>query len=423
MSDTKPDFRTPGQHDSDRILYSAAYRRLAGVTQVVAVGERQLFHNRLTHSQKVAQLSRRIAQRLNFDTGNADGRDSLGREVDADVAEAAGLAHDMGHPPFGHVAEAALDPLCRAAGTDGYEGNAQTLRIVDKLAWRRTGRGLDLSALTLNGILKYPWLSDHSNAASKKWGAYKTEETAFKRARDGDHSTEQGIEAAVMDWADDISYAVHDMEDFLRAGFIRLDRLKNNPAERAEFVALANEELANKADWDASSAESTFDELIELVPVPLDAIGTNSHRMAVSRLGSFFIGRYVDSAKLDESGKLVIPLDFRREVMLLKQLTWQNVIEDATLTTMQKGHVHIISYLYKTLLEWLTEEKKRQRLPTRLREMELVSTEEEHPSNEARLGRVVADYVSQLTEEQALDFYARLTGSTRGTIHDQWVSF
>jgi dGTPase len=421
LAQTKPDFRTPGQHDSDRILYSAAYRRLAGVTQVVAVGERQLFHNRMIHSQKVAQLSRRIAQWVNFDSKSDDGRAALGRSADVDVAEAAGLAHDMGHPPFGHVAEHALNPLCVATGTDGYEGNAQTLRIVEKLSVRRSGPGLDLSPRTLDAILKYPWMSDHVKA-TKKWGAYLTEKDAFARARAGNVSTDQSVEAAIMDWADDISYAVHDMEDFLRAGFIRLDRLKDSKVEREEFVALADQELADDPHWDSASALDTFNELMELVPVPLTAIGTTAHRQSVSRLGSFFIARYVDNSQIVNSGSFHVPVGYRREVMLLKQLTWQNVIEDATLTTMQMGQVRIIETLYEALYDWLKLETKRQRLPTRLREMYTVSEMEEHVNDDARRGRVVADYIAQLTEEQAIDLHSRLAGSARGSIHDLWVS-
>lgn len=421
MAAAKPDFRTPGQHDSDRILYSAAYRRLAGVTQVVAVGERQLFHNRMIHSQKVAQLSRRIAQWVNFDPSSEAGRDALGRNADPDVAEAAGLAHDMGHPPFGHVAEHALNPLCIAAGVDGYEGNAQTLRIVEKLSVRRVGLGLGLSDLTLDAILKYPWLSSHEKA-TKKWGAYLSETDVFDRVRAGSTGTDQSLEAAIMDWADDISYAVHDMEDFLRAGFIRLDRLKNDRVAREEFVALAGDELSDDPDWDSASALDTFNELIELVPVPFTAIGTHVHRQAVSRLGSFFIARYVDNSQITPDGKFSVPVAYKREVMLLKQLTWQNVIEDATLTTMQMGQVEIIQTLFEILHRWLQTETKLQRLPTRLREIDKVSISENYANDAARRGRVVADYIAQLTEEQAIDLHSRLTGTTRGSIHDAWVS-
>jgi dGTPase len=423
---TVSDFRTPGSHDCDRILYSTAFRRLAGVTQVVAIGERQLFHNRLTHSQKVAQLGRRIAQFINWDERSAEGRKLLnGGEVDVDVAEAAGLAHDMGHPPFGHISEVVLNPRCWDAGADGYEGNAQSLRIVTKLAWRRSGQGLDLSPRTLNAILKYPWMSDHQRARDGhgKWGAYQTERAAFLSARQGDESTNQSVEAAIMDWADDISYAVHDLEDFYRAGFIRLERLKDNKVEREEFVALASEELKTNLDWDSATALDTFNELFEFVALTYKSSGTIAHRQAVSRMGSFFINRYVEASVLDDQGNLSIDISLRREVMLLKQLTWQFVIQDATLTTLQTGQQLVVGQLFDDLHGWIKSETKLQRLPTRLYELDRESRKEEYSSDEARRARTVADYVSSLTEDQTVDLHARLRGQSKGSVHDSWVNF
>ena len=141
------DMRSSSAHDVDRILYSDPLRRLAGVTQVVAVGEMPLFHTRLTHTLKVSQLSRRIADDF---VHNAASTSAVANELglDVDAAEAAGLAHDLGHPPFGHVGEAALNEKCVAAGLDGFEGNAQTFRVLTKLTKRHDpyGFGLDQSA-------------------------------------------------------------------------------------------------------------------------------------------------------------------------------------------------------------------------------------------------------------------------------------
>ncbi|MGO9254829.1 MAG: dGTP triphosphohydrolase [Bryobacteraceae bacterium] len=163
IAEDRRDGRSPSQVDRDRILYSTAFARLAEVTQVVAAERGHVFHNRLTHSIKVGQLARRLAEKLLRE--QPDEAAALGG-LDPDVAEAAGLAHDLGHPPFGHIAEETLHHLVQTQGRlkDGFEGNAQSFRIVAKLAVSdaqpsigpKTIDGLNLTRATLNGILKYP---------------------------------------------------------------------------------------------------------------------------------------------------------------------------------------------------------------------------------------------------------------------------
>jgi dGTPase len=162
-----PDSRTPSQHDRDRILYTDELRRLAGVTQVVGAVEGHIFHNRLTHTFEVAQIARRIAERLVRDQREL--ADAAGG-IDPDVVEAAALAHDLGHPPFGHAAEEELKEL--AGNADGFEGNPQSFRIVTRLAAHRESYvGLDLTRATLNAILKYPWFRDDGPPEkANKWG-------------------------------------------------------------------------------------------------------------------------------------------------------------------------------------------------------------------------------------------------------------
>lgn len=366
------------------------------------------------HTQKVAQLSRRIAQYLNREHGAS---------VDVDSAEAAGLAHDLGHPPFGHIAETVLDGLCDRAGTDGYEGNAQSFRIVTKLAVRRDESSLDLSSRTLDGILKYPWLSDHNLALTKgKWGAYLSESNDFQRVRAHDSSIEQSLEASVMDWADDISYAVHDLEDFFRAGFISLGTLFKDPIASAEFVGKALTEWKG-TPWPDDDAAATFEFLRRFIPIQEDFDGTVASRANVNRIGSELIHRYVSATKLGADGRVDIDEGLRKEVHLLKQLTWQFVINDPPLATLQRGQEKVISDLFEALMDWASRERRTQRLPTRLRDLlELVDTED-HMDRTARNARAVADYVSGLTEDQALDLHSRLHGYTRGSIQDTWVAY
>ncbi|MFA5204527.1 MAG: dNTP triphosphohydrolase [Lentisphaeria bacterium] len=141
------DPRSPSEKDVDRIIYCSAFARLAYTTQVFDPTHGARYHNRLTHSLKVAQLARRISAKLIRDDA------SIADKLDANVTEAAALAHDLGHPPFGHVGEHVLDELLRNKGIDdGFEGNAQTFRILTTLAMRTAGsKGLDLTAATVLG--------------------------------------------------------------------------------------------------------------------------------------------------------------------------------------------------------------------------------------------------------------------------------
>jgi dGTPase len=213
--DVSPDHRAPFERDRDRILYSSAFRRLEGITQVVGADHGTIFHNRLIHSIKVAQIGISLAQQLTARYGQLKGL------VDPRVVECACLAHDLGHPPFGHTGEKELNRLLeKARDYDGFEGNAQSFRIVTKLAVRFEDHdGLNLTRGSLAAILKYPWLRERKNPdRSKKWGAYRIDQEAF------DFATKnlQGrtVEAAIMDMADDLTYSVHDLEDFYRAGLI-----------------------------------------------------------------------------------------------------------------------------------------------------------------------------------------------------------
>jgi dGTPase len=160
--------------------------------------------------------------------------------IDPNVVEAACLAHDLGHPPFGHIAENELQSCIKPYRLDSFEGNAQSFRIVTKLAVRSFGeKGLNLTRATLRAILKYPWMFEDASKLPKsrdKWGAYSTEGQQLQHALNGRSSSQPNTEARLMDWADDVTYAVHDVEDFYRAGLIPLDRLATSRDERRRFL-------------------------------------------------------------------------------------------------------------------------------------------------------------------------------------------
>lgn len=212
---TSTDQRNQAQKDRDLILYTTELRRLAESTQIVSAEEGHVFHNRLTHSLEVAQIARRISEFVVRTQGKqihsiVEETGDIGYLTHPDIAEASALAHDLGHPPFGHLAEKTLRELIQFDG--GFDGNAQTFRIICKLcSVKQSSHGLNLTRATLNGILKYPWLYDTAGDKSrKKWGCFRTEKEYFDFAREhvvDDGQARKTVDAEIMDWADDIAYS------------------------------------------------------------------------------------------------------------------------------------------------------------------------------------------------------------------------
>ena len=433
--DSKPqELRTEAQRDRDRILYSYEFRRLAHVTQVVSESETQLFHSRLTHSLKVAQIARRMAERLLRMTDPATVRAAGGLE--ADVAESAALAHDLGHPPFGHMAEKQLQKLVKSkdypgsSAPDSFEGNAQTFRIVCKLAFRSTREGepaLNLTRATLNGILKYPWMfGEHPKPRYEdKWGAYKSEASDFKFARDGVTHAEQSLEAEIMDFADDVSYSVHDVEDFFRAGMIPLDRMRAGGAEADSFLDYVIHQLAREGDpedtFTKEECETAFEQVSSYAFLSEPYDGSRQHREALNKVASDLLTIFLAPVTISEVGRLNIPRTVRSQVAVLKQLTWRYVIDNPALAMTQEGQRNVITTLYEILCDLVNQAAAKPsmevRLPRLLREqLGAVRTDQEalaeyEADDEVLRTRAVIDYISSLTERQAVDLFRRTTGS------------
>ncbi|MGH8776128.1 MAG: deoxyguanosinetriphosphate triphosphohydrolase [Jiangellaceae bacterium] len=312
---TKRSGRTAFERDRARVLHSASLRRLAAKTQVVAPGTDDFVRNRLTHSLEVAQVGRELGKALG---------------CDPDVVDTACLAHDLGHPPFGHNGETALNDV--AAGIGGFEGNAQTLRVLTRLeakAAHPDGRpaGLNLTRASLDAATKYPW---PRTAGTAKFGVYPADVDVFAWLRLGAPDGQRCLEAQVMDFADDVAYSVHDVEDAIVAERLGTVAVLADPAERAR---VAEQTTA----WylpDASPAEvlDAFDRLRAL-PFWVDAYeGDRRTLAALKDMTSQLIGRFCVAAQQAThaahgrgtltryAADLEVPRETRAQVAVLKGL-------------------------------------------------------------------------------------------------------
>ena len=292
--------RSDFERDRARVLHSAALRRLAAKTQVVRAASADFPRTRLTHSLECAQIGRELGQEIG---------------CDPDLVDAACLAHDIGHSPFGHNGEAALNEL--AAPYGGFEGNAQTLRLLTRLEPKVEGAGLNLTRATLDATLKYPWFGEPGTSSAspggrppapppggdappgpprgpRKFGAYPEDAEVFAWIRAGAPERRPCLEAQVMDWADDVAYSVHDMEDGFHAGLITFKNLKSS-AERAEVSRTA---IAYCGDG-VTAAELTevLDALLAKDIWPASYDGGPETVAALKNLTSELIGRFCIAAQ------------------------------------------------------------------------------------------------------------------------------
>jgi dGTPase len=258
------------------VLHSAALRRLAAKTQVVEVGSGDFPRTRLTHSLECAQIGREFGAALG---------------CDPDLVDAACLAHDLGHPPFGHNGEQALAGF--AAGCGGFEGNAQSLRLLTRLEAKVPGAGLNLTRATLDATLKYPW---PARAGEVKFGVYADDAEVFAWIRDGAPPGRPCLEAQVMDWSDDVAYSVHDVEDGLQAGLITLGALRD-PVEQKAVAALTAAEYCAPGSVTVDELHEIFADLLALRCWPLEYDGGLASLAALKNLTSELIGRFCSSAQ------------------------------------------------------------------------------------------------------------------------------
>jgi len=417
----KEDDRSPPERDCDRILYSSAFRRLSGVTQVVRAGEADVFHTRQQHTLKVAQIGKRISQRLK--KISAEPYVYLG--IDENVVEAACLAHDLGHPPFGHIGEKVLDAFAIDSGNDGYEGNAQSFRIVNKLAVRLSNKpGLDLTRATLSALIKYPWLRNMQDPDKKqKWNAYKCDEKDFDFATSL-YGKVKTIEAEIMDWADDLAYSVHDLEDLHRCRIVPWKsllegglsgRLVSEALKRWHGAPTGAEGRLREAQ--RSLAEFLLGSFGGFLSEPYDA--SREQRAELRRMTSALIGQYVRAFSLKPIGEpqtdrqcFNIDRNHVDQVRILKQINYECMINSPSLVAQQYGQQEIIKSLCDKIYN-SSDVSYPRFLPTRLRYLWDLS--------EGDKSRFTTDCVSALTEQEAVGLNARLCGLASGSVLDPIV--
>jgi dGTPase len=484
---------SPFRVDRDRVASSPFFGRLAGVTQVVSpTGSGLLLHNRLTHSLKVAQIARAIAERVTSDQDTAVLLEKLGG-CEVDVVEAAALAHDLGHPPFGHLGEQILDRIARRRFglPDGFEGNAQSFRIVTTVDARGpSGVGLDLTAAVRAALLKYPWTRrnhprphpsklampprgaseppDAPGSGSAKFSAYVTEVTDLNQARTAFAGLiepwQQTVEASVMDTADDIAYAIHDLDDFHRVGVLQhatvAAELSQWQANAPSLATLDDEGMAAEARlpgralealrrrlherdaWavdDDAFADAVARVRVELVDgllaVPFD--GSVAAEQSLARFSARWTERLVAGVQVTaeptvRSGHVLLATRQWHEVQVLKFVHRHFVLERPDLALHQRGQARLLTSLVEELEQWTGDRQEAARLPRRLHELVelaehqydtlsrtepalLVGATGEAPTGPDAVralarGRAVVDFVASLTDSQAAALLDALTG-------------
>lgn len=342
--------------------------------------------------------------------------------LDPDVVEAAAMAHDLGHPPFGHVAEKELDSLMVERGVrDGFEGNAQSFRIVTKLAMRREGsRGLNLTRATLAAMLKYPWPRGRSAQHNKKWGAYDSEKDvlAWARALYRKANEEPSVEANIMDWADDVTYAVHDLADFYQAGLIPLNLFYLDPKEIGGFmqgVFERNRDIETKLGATRAELETLFLGFLQFFPLRDRYLGTQRHRGFLRAQTAGMIKVFLNAVDLSlpsssTTAKLHINPSLKSVVSMLKELTLHYVVMHPSLATQQHGQKKIIKTLFEIFTEAARDAERRNLFPFAFREL----VERAKPDKVNPL-RIVCDFIASMSERQAINLFHRLTGVSLGS--------
>jgi dGTPase len=408
------DKRTEFERDRARVIHSAAFRRLQGKTQIFPPAWVDFLRTRVTHSIEVAQIGRALAVRF---------------KVPESLVEAACLAHDLGHPPFGHDGEECLDEFMRPYG--GFEGNAQTLRVVTRLEEKsRHYQGLDLTRGTLLGTIKYPFArSAGENKFIYDDDVANLEEFLYKGSGYG-FVRSPGVEArctvinSIMDIADDIAYSVHDLEDGIVTGFLRPEEWTSDWFVRSVHAQLGSAPVK----WsDGAPGKAEVGKLLEKLVKRLRKNGAldgppTGRSAAIRETSRFYVNRFANAANLVEIGPGATVFDFKvkldegywKELQVLKAITFAHIIEhERTRTFMRKGR-HVLTKLFSAMKEEAVDRRcfKLFSSPTREALENVVGAADQV---ERQRMRIICDHLASLTEGEAMALYARMFESTGGS--------
>jgi dGTPase len=373
--------------DRARVVHSSALRRLAAKTQVLAPSHDDFVRNRLTHSLEVAQIGREFGAALG---------------CNADLVDTACLAHDLGHPPFGHNGETVLDEIGSQIG--GFEGNAQTLRILTRLEAKRahldgTPAGLNLTRASLDAATKYPWVRGDGPYPTTKFGAYPSDLPVFEWMRDGAKARDRCLEADVMDWSDDVAYSVHDVEDAIASGWI--DPRVLHSQDLHDVVEVAGRTYA--PDLGADTLGAALERLLASGAVPTAYDGSRSDLARLKDMTSRLIGRFVsvvEHATRERHGPgelcryeadLVVPDDTRAECSVLKAIANHFVMTTDERLSVMSGQRDVVRDLVEAYAV-----RPDERLDAAFRADHVAA------SDDGERLRVVVDQVASLTDVRAL---------------------
>lgn len=462
--------RSPWRRDYARLIHSSAFRRLQGKTQVFPGHESDFFRNRLTHSLEVAQIAKSIAIRLNATHPLFKAKN---QKIEPDIVEFAGLAHDLGHPPFGHNGEEALDECMREYG--GFEGNAQTLHILSRLEKKNTRAdpedfkpfsddgddkrlGLNLTYRSLAAVLKYdeaiPIQSDDRAPGKKNKvvkGYYTSEETLVARIKkavigDENYVGFKSIECSIMDIADDIAYSTYDIEDVFKSGFLKpLDLFNLDLSIYESVVETINDRIPKqyKNETRRASIEDVY-HVLHFVFQDLFSISENDIKTAKKRNIPAEVKKMLFSVQAHEYSKLVAEDGYYRTDFTsgLIQLFMEGVevSRDPNHPQLHKARLNIdtfvivetlknITYqaiirsptlqvvefrgkdIVKRIFEAIVKDDGNRLLPSDFRALyRAMKTEPEKY-------RVVCDFIAGMTDRYAVEFYSRLYGANGLTMH------
>ena len=406
------DHRTPFQIDRDRVLFSSAFRQLQSKTQVFQSGEYDFYRTRLTHTIEVARIARSIAEYIN----QTSDRLRPDFHIDPDLVEAVGLAHDLGHPPFGHIGERKLNELMAVHG--GFEGNAQTLRILTRLIYERPDRpsGMKPTRAFLDGILKYKALhreccqgSDGSISYPDNHFLYDNQDEVrafvfpgmdFSKCPPAELNAFKSIECQIMDWADDTAYSLHDIVDGIKARFITPDTLQ---------------EWAEQQDDLSSYQVQILDDLI-------GEIRSGGYEPRTS----LWIGQFIQACSLQPADSPLAESSNRHRFQLLieprvsevcslhKRIAFDLIFKSPPLQQIEFKGGYLLTRLFEAYTEHLLGQLEK---PLRILPDPVNQWVRNAPDDNQKR-RLLCDYLASLTDGQAIRAYKRLYEPDFGTLMD-----